>query len=538
MWASRLRRALLSGALLLFGAVAPAAAQSWTAPRTWTTGELVTSSIMNTHIRDNELVLRAGGFSVTSQAIGDLLCASSTTQFARLADVATGQILASGGVGACPAYTGTLTVTGTGTHTIGGGGAGTNSQLIINGANASAAGPYVQFQKNGTNLALVGAASAILGGTSSDLILYTYSSNGIRFHTNDSGTLKMQLTTTGVLNLPLTGITHTVGNGTDNTAVATSWQNSTATLNIGVDNNAAATYGVGNSAALVYTNTAGGLSLAAINASGAVRVYSGGSTQRWSWTTSGHFTPNGGNTYNIGDSTNTIKDIYVGGVAYIANGTSGAPSLALLNSTTTGFYRQAADTIGWTGAGTLSATFTPLSANEGASIQIQGFAVGTGTKRGPYFTVGRNSSGNGAPGTYGMRDKSDVFWAIWTDSSGNLRIAGSQPTETGGDTIGTVVGTQTSQRATKNIYGRYTDYAGALRTLLQTPIFEFEYKSGAYNHQRFVGITTDDSPIFGMDRGKSFNPVTAFGYTVAAFKAQQQEIDRLAARVRALEGRR
>ena len=30
---------------------------AWTAPRTWTDGELVTASIMNTHVRDNELAL-------------------------------------------------------------------------------------------------------------------------------------------------------------------------------------------------------------------------------------------------------------------------------------------------------------------------------------------------------------------------------------------------------------------------------------------------------------------------------------------------
>ena len=29
----------------------------WTAPRTWTTGELVTAALQNTHIRDNELYL-------------------------------------------------------------------------------------------------------------------------------------------------------------------------------------------------------------------------------------------------------------------------------------------------------------------------------------------------------------------------------------------------------------------------------------------------------------------------------------------------
>ena len=31
---------------------------AWTAPRTWTTGELVTKAIMDTHIRDNENYLK------------------------------------------------------------------------------------------------------------------------------------------------------------------------------------------------------------------------------------------------------------------------------------------------------------------------------------------------------------------------------------------------------------------------------------------------------------------------------------------------
>lgn len=33
---------------------------SWTAPRTWTVGEIVTAALLNTHVRDNELYLKAG----------------------------------------------------------------------------------------------------------------------------------------------------------------------------------------------------------------------------------------------------------------------------------------------------------------------------------------------------------------------------------------------------------------------------------------------------------------------------------------------
>jgi hypothetical protein len=111
---------------------APASAQSWTAPRTWTTGETVTASLLNVHVRDNETVLRAGGFAVSSQAIGDLLCASSTTQFARLADVATGSVLQSGGAGACPAYASTLTLSGFGTHSLSAAGTGNQALLVTN----------------------------------------------------------------------------------------------------------------------------------------------------------------------------------------------------------------------------------------------------------------------------------------------------------------------------------------------------------------------------------------------------------------------
>jgi hypothetical protein len=48
--------------------------------------------------------LTMSGGTVTSQATGDLIVASSATALGRVADVATGQVLKSGGVGAPPAY--------------------------------------------------------------------------------------------------------------------------------------------------------------------------------------------------------------------------------------------------------------------------------------------------------------------------------------------------------------------------------------------------------------------------------------------------
>lgn len=53
---------------------------SWTAPRTWTTSEMVTSAIMNTHVRDN---LNETGPALAS-AQGDLLYAAAANDLARL----------------------------------------------------------------------------------------------------------------------------------------------------------------------------------------------------------------------------------------------------------------------------------------------------------------------------------------------------------------------------------------------------------------------------------------------------------------------
>ena len=45
-----------------------------------------------------------GGTGINVYAIGDIICAIGTTTLSRIADVATGNVLISGGVGACPAY--------------------------------------------------------------------------------------------------------------------------------------------------------------------------------------------------------------------------------------------------------------------------------------------------------------------------------------------------------------------------------------------------------------------------------------------------
>ena len=91
---------------------------AYSAPSTITTGTLITAAKWNADVVANPTAIYAGAMSVTSQAVGDILYASSTTQFARIAAVATGQVLTSAGTGTVPAWSsnvdlgGTLDVTG------------------------------------------------------------------------------------------------------------------------------------------------------------------------------------------------------------------------------------------------------------------------------------------------------------------------------------------------------------------------------------------------------------------------------------------
>lgn len=62
---------------------------AWTAPRTWTTGELVTAALLNTHVRDN--LLESAAAKVTTA--GDLVYATGANALARLPKGTAAQVL-------------------------------------------------------------------------------------------------------------------------------------------------------------------------------------------------------------------------------------------------------------------------------------------------------------------------------------------------------------------------------------------------------------------------------------------------------------
>jgi hypothetical protein len=88
------------------------------------------------------LVATSGGTGQSSYAVGDLVYASTTTALSKLADVATGNALISGGVGVAPSYGKIgLTTHVSGTLPVANGGTGTttltaNNVLLGNGASA------------------------------------------------------------------------------------------------------------------------------------------------------------------------------------------------------------------------------------------------------------------------------------------------------------------------------------------------------------------------------------------------------------------
>jgi hypothetical protein len=198
------------------------------------------------------------------------------------------------------------------------------------------------------------------------------------------------------------------------------------------------------------------------------------------------------------------------------------------------------------GAGSFAETalgLTPMVPGAfGAAFEAYDSPVGTGNAGGTYLYLGRNTSGNGSPGVIYFIDRQGVGGAVWMDTSDVLRI-GSAPEEDGApaDTGGTVIGTQTSTRASKQVFGEYVDYAAKLRQILDTPLYDFTYRNGRYNGQRFVGLVTDEAPWFGLDRdaeypqGKSLNDIELFGALIASTKVLYAELEQQKAEIAELK---
>ncbi len=147
-----------------------------------------------------------------------------------------------------------------------------------------------------------------------------------------------------------------------------------------------------------------------------------------------------------------------------------------------------------------------------------------GSGGGPYLLVDRNSNASTpAAGYIQLSNRAGTAYNVWPDSSGNLRIGTSTPTNAN-DATGTVVGAQTSSLDSKNILGSVIAPQEALQNILNAcaALRRFNYKNGAFNGEEFEGLVIDYSPRYGMDRdaahpaGKSLNVITLLGDLIQA----------------------
>jgi hypothetical protein len=310
---------------------------AWTAPRTWVTGELVTASLLNTHVRDDLSYLKA---SPTFD--GSVIVAGSIT-------AGSGSVGIVDATGKIPAISSTYFASLSGSNL--------TNVALLNGVNTfSAANPII-----------LGAAST--GTLRTDQAGYlTMQSGSTGFAWRDSGNAGNVMTLTSAGALTVTGTiqsTSTNGWTIGSLAGAARVQHAAGVFSFLNTSNAAADItfglfsgttfgtstlssgGVGNQA-LIITNTSsgaangalfratagttvgqvqaysqgyttgsydvqaavsllgngvGGLSIVASDAAGAIRFYSGGSTLRWGINSAGDFTF--GASSHIADSSGT-----------------------------------------------------------------------------------------------------------------------------------------------------------------------------------------------------------------------------------------
>jgi hypothetical protein len=162
-----------------------------------------------------------GGTGQSSYAVGDLVYANTTTTLAKLADVAVGNALISGGVGAAPSYGKIgLATHVSGTLPIANGGTGsTSTQFVALGTNVSGTLPV---GNGGTGAATFTANNVLLGNGTSAFQVVAPGTNGNVLQSN--GTTWVSASAPSTMVYPGAGIPNSTG---------TSWATSYSTSGTG-----------------------------------------------------------------------------------------------------------------------------------------------------------------------------------------------------------------------------------------------------------------------------------------------------------------
>jgi len=309
-------------------------------PSTATTGAV---TVAGTLIAGN------GGTGQSSYAVGDLLYASTTSALSKLADVATGNALISGGVGVAPSYGKIgLTTHVSGTLPVGNGGTGitttpTNGQIPIgNGTNYVAAtitagtGITVTNASGAITIAASGTVSAATptalgtvygstGASSTDSVYFGYNSGGGAATTYNVGIGYSVLSSASLSGNQNTGV------GYQALTVNTSGSYNVAMGWGALSQNTSGSYNIGIGRVSLYSNTTASQNTAV----------GYGSLQ--TVTTAGNNTAFGYNALNA--NTTGPQNTAVGSNALTSNTTGGyniAIGFQALNANTTGYDNIAA----------------------------------------------------------------------------------------------------------------------------------------------------------------------------------------------------
>jgi hypothetical protein len=332
-----------------------------------------------------------GGTNISSYTIGDLLYADGTTSLAKLADIATGNVLLSGGVGAAPSYGKVgLTTHVTGTLPIANGGTNltstpTDGQLLI--GSTAGAGYSLATLTAGTAIGITNGAGAI-----------TINNNGVTSLTASTG-ISVSASTGGVT-VTNTGVTSAI-----------------ASTGISVS---------GATGAVTFTNTGvtsivAGTNITVSGATGAVTVNTSTSP-----TFSGGITNGGNETFTgtgariLGDFSNATFTNRLSFQSSTTNGNTGI--LALPNGSATTASWQATNNADPTNCSKIL-----ITANGSTDVQLVSGTNGSGTYLPLSFWTNNSermridTSGNVGIGTASPQALIDAY------STGNttLRLSGS-----------------------------------------------------------------------------------------------------------------
>ena len=415
------------------------------------------------------LVAANGGTGQSSYTIGDLLYASSSTALSKLADVATGSVLISGGVGVAPSYSSSPTISGTTTSgffiangTITGSlsqgaysygtlgysdsnilGSFTTSvnsydQIIVQNTNAGASAStnilvsnnlgtastyFGEFGMNSSAFSGTGAFNAAntvyLDATSADLAIGTTTSNAIHFVVNSGTTDAATISSAGVFSL---GTALAVGSG--GTGQSSNWTQWGA----------------------IYASTTGALASTAAGTTGQVLIGNTGAAPSWGAIPStAAVTSITFGTTGLTPSTATTGAVTVAGTLNVANGGTGQSSAltqygVVYGSTTTAMATSAAGTTGQVLVGTTGAAPSWTNALTGITTLTATGAIthNTTTNNQSYTTTGAGTI-TVSSGTLGTIDNITIGGT--TRAAGNFTFIGAGKANSTAAFVNTAAGT-------------------------------------------------------------------------------------------------